>query len=389
MKKKLSLLGSTGSIGVQALRLVRNFPERFQIVGLSAGRNMPLFREQIQLFRPQAVSVATAKEAEELVCDGFPGYPLQVFWGDRGHEKVATLPEAEMVVSAMIGAVGLRPTLAAIRARKTVALANKEPLVMAGALMMAEGRKHQTAILPVDSEHSAIFQVLQGQQKQALRRLILTASGGPFLNFSKEAMATITGPQALDHPKWKMGPKITIDSATLMNKGLEVMEAHWLFDVPMDQVDILIHPQSIVHSMVEFQDGSILAQMGVPDMTLPIAYAISYPERLPLQQTPLDLTACSGLHFFQPDLEKFPCLRLALQAGKAGGSLPIVLNAANELAVSFFLQNMITYQNIPELIEDLLGKHVPVYPADLEEIMAIDAWAREQARTWRDRNPSK
>lgn len=386
--KKLSLLGSTGSIGVQVLKLVKTFPERFQVLGLSAGRNMRLFREQIQYFRPKAVSVATEKEAAQLVSDGFPGYPLQVFWGDSGHEKVATLEEIQVVVSAMIGAVGLRPTLAAIRARKTVALANKEPLVMAGALMMEEGRKHQAAILPVDSEHSAIFQVLQGQQRQALRRLILTASGGPFWNFTKEAMATITGHQALDHPNWKMGPKITIDSATLMNKGLEVMEAHWLFGVPLEQVEILIHPQSVVHSMVEFQDGSILAQMGVPDMGLPIAYALSYPERLPLNQTPLDLTASSGLHFFPPDLEKFPCLRLALEAGRAGGSLPVVLNAANEMAVSFFLRDMIKYHHIPELIEDLLGKHLRVVPADLEEIMAIDAWAREKAQVWLARKPS-
>jgi 1-deoxy-D-xylulose-5-phosphate reductoisomerase len=384
--KTLSLLGSTGSIGVQVLKLVEAFQDRFRIVGLSAGKNMKRFREQILLFQPKTVSVATEKEAEELAKDGFPGYPLQVYCGEKGHEKVAALEEAEMVISAMIGAVGLKPTLAAIKARKTVALANKEPLVMAGALMMEESRKNGAGILPVDSEHSAIFQVLQGQHRTALRRLILTASGGPFWNYPKEEMAVITGPQALDHPKWKMGPKITIDSATLMNKGLEVMEAQWLFGVPLEKIEILIHPQSIIHSMVEFHDGSILAQMGVPDMSLPIAYALSYPDRLPLPQTPLDLTACSGLTFFRPDLDRFPCLRLALEAARIGGSMPVVLNAANEMAVSFFLKDMIQYQHIPALIRDIMEKHQRSIPSDLEEIMAVDIWARQSALKWLSRN---
>jgi 1-deoxy-D-xylulose-5-phosphate reductoisomerase len=384
--KTLSLLGSTGSIGGQVLKLVESFTDRFRVVGLSAGKNMNRFREQIHLFQPKAVSVATEKEADELTRDGFPGYPLQVYCGDQGHEKVATLEEAEMVISAMIGAVGLRPTLAAIKARKTVALANKEPLVMAGALMMEESRKNGAGILPVDSEHSAIFQVLQGQPRTALRRLILTASGGPFWNYSKEEMAGITGPQALNHPKWKMGPKITIDSATLMNKGLEVMEAQWLFGVPLEKIEILIHPQSIVHSMVEFHDGSILAQMGVPDMSLPIAYALSYPDRLPLTQTPLDLTACPNLTFFRPDLDRFPCLRLALEAARIGGSMPVVLNAANEMAVYFFLKDMIQYQHIPVLIRDIMEKHNRSLPSDLEEVMAVDAWARQSAQNWLSRN---
>ncbi|HMK65706.1 MAG TPA: 1-deoxy-D-xylulose-5-phosphate reductoisomerase, partial [Thermodesulfobacteriota bacterium] len=377
--KILSLLGSTGSIGRQVLKLVEAFPDHFRVVGLSAGRNIKRLREQILLFKPRTVSVATAKEIEELAREGFPGYPLDVYCGEEGHEKVATLEEAEIVVSAMIGAVGLRPTLAAIRAKKTVALANKEPLVMAGALMMEECRKYGTTLLPVDSEHSAIFQVLQGQDRTSLRRLILTASGGPFWNYTRSEMAGITDLQALNHPKWKMGPKITIDSATLMNKGLEVMEAHWLFGVPLDKIEILIHPQSIVHSMVEFHDGSLLAQMGWPDMALPIAYALSYPGRLPLTQPSLDLTACSGLTFFPPDLDRFPCLRLALEAARIGGTMPAVLNGVNEMAVSFFLKNMIKYQDIPALIAEIMEQHHGRIPAGLDEIMAVDAWARQSA----------
>jgi 1-deoxy-D-xylulose-5-phosphate reductoisomerase len=380
--KSLSLLGSTGSIGVQVLNLVRQFNDRFQIVGLSAGKNIPLLKEQILQFRPRMVSVASEKEAEILKFGGFPGFPVKILWGDQGHADVASLPEADMVVSAMVGAVGLRPTLSAIRAGKTVALANKEPLVMAGALIMEEVRKNKTRLLPVDSEHSAIFQVLQGQQRTALKKIILTASGGPFRDYPREEMARITGPQALNHPRWKMGPKITIDSATLMNKGLEVMEARWLFGVPLDQIEIYIHPQSIVHSMVEFQDGSVLAQLGNPDMMLPIAYALSFPERLVLDQPSLDLTALRGLTFSKPDLDRFPCLKLALEAGKQGGSLPVVLNAANEAAVAAFLAGGLSFQEIAEVIESTMSKHRPFTPSGLDEIMAVDAWAREEAGKW-------
>jgi 1-deoxy-D-xylulose-5-phosphate reductoisomerase len=380
--KNLSVLGSTGSIGEQVLKLVRQFEDQFRIIGLSAGKNIGLLREQILSFKPQSVSVATKREAAELTGDGFPGFPLKVLWGDEGHEKVASLKETDMVVSAMVGAIGLRPTLTAIKAGKTIALANKEPLVMAGALIMEEARKNGVTILPVDSEHSAIFQVLQGQQREALKRIILTASGGPFRDLSQETMKGITGREALNHPKWKMGPKISVDSATLMNKGLEVMEAQWLFGVSLDQVAVYIHPQSIVHSMVEYQDGSILAQMGNPDMMIPIAYALSYPNRLPLNQTSLDLIGLSGLTFFQPDLERFPCLRLALEGGRMGGSMPIVLNAANEVAVSSFLAGGLPYQGIPAVIEDTMGKHQHCFPTVLEEILAVDAWARKQAGAW-------
>jgi 1-deoxy-D-xylulose-5-phosphate reductoisomerase len=262
-------------------------------------------------------------------------------------------------------------------------------LVMAGALMVKEARKHGVTILPIDSEHSAIFQVLQGQQREALRRIILTASGGPFWKCSLEEMKGITGRQALNHPKWKMGPKITIDSATLMNKGLEVMEAQWLFGLSLDQVDVCIHPQSIVHSMVEYQDGSILAQMGNPDMMIPIAYALSYPRRLPLNQGFLDLFQMSGLTFFRPDLDRFPCLRLALEAGRVGGSMPVVLNAANEAAVFSFLNGDLLYEGIPAVIEETMGKHRPVSPAGLEEILTIDAWARRLAEAWIEKKGSR
>jgi 1-deoxy-D-xylulose-5-phosphate reductoisomerase len=379
--KYLSLLGSTGSIGVQVLRLVKQFEDQFRIVGLVAGKNIKLLREQILSFRPRAVSVASNKEAVELTDNGFPGFPLKVLWGPEGHEEIAALDRADMVVSALVGAIGLRPTLAAIRAGKTIALANKEPMVMAGALMVEEARKRGVTILPIDSEHSAIFQVLQGQQREALRKIILTASGGPFWNWSLEEMKGITGRQALNHPRWKMGPKITIDSATLMNKGLEVMEAQWLFGVSPDQVEVCIHPQSIIHSMVEYQDGSILAQLGNPDMMIPIAYALSYPKRLPLNRGYLDLFQVTGLTFFQPDLEKFPCLRLALEAGRVGGSMPAVLNAANEVAVSTFLKGGLPYQGIPAVIEGTMRDHQSLTPTGLDEILAIDAWARKQAHS--------
>jgi 1-deoxy-D-xylulose-5-phosphate reductoisomerase len=380
--KALSLLGSTGSIGIQVLSLVKQFEDQFRIIGLVAGKNVKLLRQQILYFKPQAVSVASEKEAAELTDGGFPGFPLKVLWGPGGHEEIAALEQADMVVSAMVGAIGLGPTLAAIKAGKTIALANKEPLVMAGALMVKEARKHGVTILPIDSEHSAIFQVLQGQQREALRRIILTASGGPFWKCSLEEMKGITGRQALNHPKWKMGPKITIDSATLMNKGLEVMEAQWLFGLSLDQVDVCIHPQSIVHSMVEYQDGSILAQMGNPDMMIPIAYALSYPQRLPLNQGFLDLFQMPGLTFFKPDLDRFPCLRLALEAGRVGGSMPVVLNAANEAAVFSFLNGGLSYEGIPAVIEETMGNHRPVSPVDLEEILTIDAWARRLAEAW-------
>jgi 1-deoxy-D-xylulose-5-phosphate reductoisomerase len=377
--KSIALLGSTGSIGTQVLELVRQFPDRFSICGLVAGRNIDLLRKQIERFRPRWVSVASEEAAADLRQQQLLQHtPEGIFWGPAGHDRIASMEEAEMVVSALVGAVGLRPTLAAIQAGKAVALANKETLVMAGSLVMAEARRCGVPILPVDSEHSAVFQALQGQQRESVKRIILTASGGPFLDRPLERMHCITREEALAHPNWKMGPKISIDSATLMNKGLEVMEALWLFGLPLEQVAVTIHPQSIIHSMVEYRDGSILAQMGPPDMRLPIAYALAYPGRLPLNQPSLDLTRLAGLTFSTPDPQKFPCLGLALRAAKSGGSLPIVLNAANEVAVEAFLRGELPYPGIPEVIRRIMDQHAIINPQGLEEIMAVDCRIREE-----------
>jgi 1-deoxy-D-xylulose-5-phosphate reductoisomerase len=376
--KSIALLGSTGSIGTQVLELVQQFPDRFSVCGLVAGRNIALLQKQMEIFRPRWVSVAGEEEAVALQKCRVMSYAPDILWGLKGHDQIASMEEADLVVSALVGAVGLRPTLAAIRAGKAVALANKETLVMAGSLVMAEARRMGVAILPVDSEHSAIFQVLQGQRRDSVKRIILTASGGPFRDHSPEQMDRITREEALRHPNWKMGPKISIDSATLMNKGLEVMEAQWLFGIPLEQVAIAIHPQSIIHSLVEYRDGSILAQMGLPDMRVPIAYALAYPDRLPLNQASLDLTQLDGLTFLDPDPEKFPCLGLALRAAKTGQSLPIVLNAANEVAVEAFLRGELNFSGIPEVIRRMLDRHAIITPEGLEEILAVDLRTRRE-----------
>jgi len=353
------------------------FPEKFSVCGLVSGKNVSLLQKQIEIFRPRWVSVAGEEEAAALQNRRALRYvPERILWGSEGHDQIASMEEAELVVSALVGAVGLRPTLTAIQAGKAVALANKETLVMAGPLVMAEARRKGVPILPVDSEHSAIFQLLQGQRRDLVRRIILTASGGPFWDRPPEQMDRITREEALRHPNWKMGPKISIDSATLMNKGLEVMEAHWLFGIPLEQVDITIHPQSIVHSLVEFGDGSVLAQMGLPDMRVPIAYALAYPDRLPLNQTSLDLTQLAGLTFLTPDPEKFPCLGLALRAAGTGNSLPIVLNAANEVAVEAFLRGELNYSGIPEVIRRMMDGHAIITPEGLEDILAVDLRTR-------------
>jgi 1-deoxy-D-xylulose-5-phosphate reductoisomerase len=379
--KRLVILGSTGSIGTQVLDLVRLFPDRFEVSGLAGGRNAALLQAQVKEFRPRWVALADREDAAAFRLDDRHGPAPQIFWGPEGLDLIAGLPEADLVVSALVGAVGLKPTLTAIRAGKTIALANKEPLVMAGELVLEEARRRNVALLPVDSEHSAVFQALQGQSGQDLKRIILTASGGPFRTWPVEKMAAVTGPEALSHPTWKMGPKITVDSATLMNKGLEVMEARWLFGVSLDRISVVIHPQSIIHSLVEFRDGSLLAQMGPPDMRLPIAYALSYPERLALPESGLDLTRLAGLEFFEPDREKFPCLGLAWEAARAGGSLPIVLNAANELAVAAFLEGALPFAGIPRIIRHIMDKHAIITPQGLEEIMAVDEETRSLTRS--------
>jgi 1-deoxy-D-xylulose-5-phosphate reductoisomerase len=376
--KKIAILGSTGSIGRSALQVVEQFPDRLQVVALAAGRNIDLLAEQIHRFRPRLAAVLDPQLAKDLTSRLQPGIEVEVVAGSTGYQQVASCAEAEMILSSMVGAAGLIPTLSAIRAGKDVALANKETLVMAGALVMGEVRRSQVELLPVDSEHNAIFQALEGHRREDLKRILLTASGGPFLNMPKEQLESVTPTQALAHPNWSMGPKITIDSATLMNKGLEVIEAKWLFEVPVEKIDVHVHPQSIVHSMVEYIDGSVIAQMGIPDMRIPIAYALAYPERLELDLPRLDFFTVQTLTFQEPDLNRFPCLKLAFAACKAGGTMPAVLNAANEVAVQAFLDNRIPFSGIPRLVNLAMEEHALDPAAELEAILEADAWARRR-----------
>jgi len=378
--KNITILGSTGSIGVSALKLINSNPEKYKVIGLSAGTNKDLLLRQIEAFRPATVAVLEESLASEvktsLPADNAP----EVFFGVEGFVRLATLKGVDTVISAMTGAAGLIPTYEAIKAGKDIALANKETMVMAGPLVMAEAKKRSVSILPIDSEHSAILQSLKGHMKEDLKRVILTASGGPFRDLPLDKMREVTAAQALRHPNWSMGTKITIDSATMMNKGLEVIEAKWLFDLEMDQIDILIHPQSILHSMVEYKDGSIIGQMGIPDMTVPIAYALSYPRHMSNNLTPLDLGKVGTLSFEKPDMNRFRCLDLALKAAAIGGSMPAVLNGANEIAVDAFLKGTIGFLDIPDLIEKTMGAHTHSPVETIEAVMAADRWARETAR---------
>jgi len=381
--RSLALLGATGSVGVSTLALVERFPDRFRAVALAAGRNVELLAEQVRRHQPQLVSVADDASAAELRAR-VPGYTGKILAGSAGPLAVATHPSADIVLSALVGALGLEPTLAAIDAGKDVALANKEVLVVAGALVTRAARARGVRLLPVDSEHNAIFQALHGHNPAEVKRLILTASGGPFLRHTAAELASVTRADALRHPTWKMGPKITIDSATLMNKGLEVIEAHWLFDVAPERIDVVIHPQSIIHSMVEYIDGSVLSQMSVPDMTIPIGYALAYPERLPLTHLrTLDLPAAGELTFVAPDHERFPCLDLAYRALRTGGTMPAVLNAANEVAVERFLGEEIGYRDVPAVVAAVMDAHTSGPAADLPTLLAADAWARATARALR------
>jgi 1-deoxy-D-xylulose-5-phosphate reductoisomerase len=378
--KRIIILGSTGSIGRNALWVAERFPDRFQVVGLGAGRNIDLLSEQVRRFRPRTVAVLTEELARDLRRRLEPG--TEVLAGLDGYQELARLPEGELVLSAMVGAAGLMPTLAAIRSGKDVALANKETLVMAGALVTEEVWRQRGKLLPVDSEHSAIFQALAGHRREDLKRIVLTASGGPFLRATREELRDVTPALALAHPNWRMGPKVTIDSATLMNKGLEVVEARWLFDLDVSQISVVVHPQSIIHSLVEYVDGSVLAQMGIPDMRVPIAYALSHPERLPLDLRPLDLVAMQTLTFLDPDVARFPCLSLAFAACRAGGTMPAVLNAANEVAVEAFLAGRIPFLAIARVVEESLERHRPdLAPAGAEVILEADRWARAEAES--------
>jgi len=377
--KRLSILGSTGSIGVNTLHIVSQFSERFEVVSLSAGLNTKLLKQQILQFRPKIVSVLN-KELSEALRRDLPDIPVEIVHGVEGLIRVATHPEVDQVVSAIVGAVGLIPTLAAIKTGKAIALANKETLVMAGKIVMEEAKQNHVQILPVDSEHSAIFQALTGHRKEDVHRLILTASGGPFLNFPAPRLHDVTVKEALNHPRWEMGKKITIDSASLMNKGLEVIEARWLFDIPIEKIVILIHPQSIVHSMVEYVDGSMVAQMGIADMRIPISYALSFPERLHLDLPPLDLSKSEALTFSPPDRQRFPCLNLAYQSIEIGESMPAILNAANEVAVDAFIEGNLKFTEIPLFIERVMGEHEVKSVHTAEDILKADHWARERAK---------
>ncbi|MEW6671458.1 MAG: 1-deoxy-D-xylulose-5-phosphate reductoisomerase [Thermodesulfobacteriota bacterium] len=379
--KHLSILGSTGSIGRNTLQIVDMFPGRFRVRALAAKTNVALMAEQVARFKPDLAVVFDAKRARELKRRIPAKAGVDILHGPEGYRAAAVHAPADTVVAAMVGAAGLLPALAAIDAGKTIALANKETLVMAGEIVVKKAAQRRVRILPVDSEHSAIFQCLSGQRLQDLAGIHLTASGGPFLTRALSEFAGITPDQALKHPTWQMGPKITIDSATLMNKGLEVIEAQHLFGVPAGMITVVIHPQSLIHSMVSFKDGSVIAQIGIPDMKGAIAYALSHPERLPLNQPVPDFAAIGMLKFKRLNLKKFPCLNLAFAAGRQGGTLPAVLNAANESAVYAFLDRRISFVEIASVIERAMSRHAVVSTPTLDDVIGADQWARRQAET--------
>ncbi len=379
--KAITLLGSTGSIGTQTLDLVAQYPEQFQVIGLATRRNIHLLADQVKQFRPQIVGLVQADleaDLRALLADVDPLPEIVV--GEEGLCAVAAYGTAELVVTGVVGCAGLLPTIAAIKAGKNLALANKETLVAGGPVVLPLVQDYGTKLIPVDSEHSAIFQCLQGVPEGALRRILLTASGGAFRDWPADKLSEVTLADALKHPNWVMGQKITIDSATLMNKGLEVIEAHWLFGVDYDHIDIVIHPQSIIHSLIELEDTSVLAQLGWPDMHLPLLYGLTWPDRLVTPWEPLDLVKLSSLTFKAPDHRKYPCMKLAYAAGRAGGTMPAVLNAANEAIVSLFLQEKIHFQQIPQLLEHICERHALITTPTLDDILEVDTWARAEVK---------
>ena len=378
--KNIAILGSTGSIGKNCLEVIANFPDEFCVTYLATNRNIELLSEQSKRFRPRGVAVLDENAAAKLrkMTDG----TMEVLSGEMGAFEAVSRDDVDIVVSSLVGFAGLKPTIKALESGKTVALATKEALVVAGELIMSLVKERNLTLIPIDSEHSAILQCLVGERKENISKLILTASGGPFLNTKKAAFENVTVGEALKHPNWKMGNKITIDSATLMNKGLEVVEAHWLFDLPPEKIEVVIHPQSIVHSMVEFVDGSVKAQLGVPDMKIPIQYALTYPDRVPSSYDRLDFSTLCEMTFFKPDLTKFECLGLAYEALNAGGTAATVLNAANEVAVESFLRNKIKFSQIPRFIERALSLHHPIPRPSLDEIIQVDRETRELAASW-------
>ncbi|PYM15478.1 MAG: 1-deoxy-D-xylulose-5-phosphate reductoisomerase [Verrucomicrobia bacterium] len=375
--KNVVLLGSTGSIGTSAIKVAEDLPDRVRLVGLAAGGNAELLAKQTLKHRPEAISISDPVRAGEL--QAVLGARTRVYAGNEGLVKLATLPAADIVLIAIVGTAGLQPALAAIRAGKDIAVASKEILVMAGEIVMSEARKWGARVLAVDSEHSAIFQCLDGKPSSSVRRLWLTASGGPFRQTPREEFPNITVERALKHPSWVMGRKITIDSATLFNKGLEMIEARWLFDIEIGRVQVVVHPQSVVHSMVEFVDGSIIAQLSTPDMCLPIQYALTYPERAGSDRVQTHFAKLGSLTFEEPDLDRFPALNLARRAGEAGGTMPAVLNAANEVAVEAFCNRKIGFEQITQTVAGVMKRHQPVTHPSLDEILSADAWARVEA----------
>jgi 1-deoxy-D-xylulose-5-phosphate reductoisomerase len=376
----LVVLGSTGSIGTQTLSVVKDFSDKFSVVGLAAGRNIGLLAKQIVRFQPRVASVAYKESVPKLRSILPESNKTQIVYGIEGCTTVAVLKDADLVVSAIQGSQGLMPTYSAIKAGKDIALANKEILVMAGELVMKEIRKSKSTIFPIDSEHSAIFQAISGHRKRDIEKIMLTASGGPFLHCSRRRLMKVTPEEALKHPRWRMGKKISTDSASLMNKGLEAIEAHWLFNVAMDKIEIVIHPESIIHSMVEYKDGAIIAQLSIPDMRIPIAYALSYPQRLELPLSSLDLFQIRRLTFLKPDYDKFPCIGLAYETMEAGGTMPVVLNAANEVAVASFLGRRIIFSQIPTLIRKTMDSHKVLSVRSIKDVESADHWARLKAR---------
>ncbi|MED4202586.1 1-deoxy-D-xylulose-5-phosphate reductoisomerase [Neobacillus mesonae] len=377
--KKISLLGATGSIGIQTLDIIREHPGEFILAAMSIGKNIELARKIIGEFQPELVSVQNHSDFHTLKAE----FPHTNFtYGDEGIIEAATFEKADILVNAVLGSVGLNPTLQAIEAGKTIAIANKETLVTAGHLVMEAARKNNVSLLPVDSEHSAIFQCLQGENEKNIERLILTASGGSFRDRSRSELEQVTVEEALHHPNWSMGAKITIDSATMMNKGLEVIEAHWLFDLPYNKIDVLLHKESIIHSMVEFHDTSIKAQLGTPDMRVPIQYALTYPDRIPLPSgNRLNLAQLGQLHFQEMDLNRFRCLKFAYEAGRAGGTMPTVLNAANETAVAAFLEGRVTFLQIEDLVEKALDNHRTIEYPSLSTIQEVDKETRQYVQS--------
>jgi len=374
--KKISLLGSTGSIGVNTLDVVERYPEKFQICALSTGSNVELFATQIRKFKPALAALYDSTKVDvlkELVGD----LDVEIVSGQEGTISIASFPDADMVVSGVVGSAGLLPAIAAIKAGKNLALANKETLVIAGELVLKEAARNNIQIIPIDSEHSAIFQALNGEKTERIKKIILTASGGPFRNFTLKQMESVTVKDALNHPNWSMGAKITIDSSTMMNKGLEYIEAKWLFGAEIP-VEIIVHAQSIIHSMIEFVDTSIIAQMGIPDMRVPIAYALTYPDRYESDLPSLDLSSIGNLTFEAPDFDRFPCLKLAMDAIEMGQTIPAVLNAANEIAVQAFLDELITYKDISEIIRMVMYNHRPVPLQEMQDVLDADLWAREE-----------